>query len=125
MTKKSEIGKAGEDLACDYLKKQGCKIIERNFRRPWGEIDIVCQDTDKTLVFVEVKTVTRQDNDVYKPTAEDQLTKSKLAKITKTAVQYAGDNQKSIDDRKGWRIDLLALTINNEDVDIKHYKNIA
>lgn|SRR3990167_2725452 len=47
----------GEDLAADYLRKQGYKIIERNFRRGYGEIDIIAID-GKTLVFIEVKTKT-------------------------------------------------------------------
>jgi putative endonuclease len=38
-----EVGKIGEDIACKYLKSKGYKIIERNFRRKWGEIDIVCK----------------------------------------------------------------------------------
>lgn len=36
------VGRAGEDIACKYLQNKGYKIIERNFRRKWGEIDIVC-----------------------------------------------------------------------------------
>lgn len=37
-----KVGKIGENIACEYLKNKGYKIIERNFRRKWGEIDIVC-----------------------------------------------------------------------------------
>ena len=37
-----KVGKIGEDIACRYLKDKGYKIIERNFRRKWGEIDIIC-----------------------------------------------------------------------------------
>lgn len=37
------IGKIGENIACEYLESKGYKIIERNFRRKWGEIDIVCK----------------------------------------------------------------------------------
>ena len=48
-------GQEGEDLAADFLKKQGYKIIERNFKKPQGDIDIVAMD-DNTVVFVEVKT---------------------------------------------------------------------
>ena len=55
MTQKSEIGKLGENLACEYLKNKGYWVIERNFRRPWGELDIVARQKDGTLVFVEVK----------------------------------------------------------------------
>jgi putative endonuclease len=55
------LGKRGENLACQFLRKNGYKILYRNFRgRTGGEIDVVCRDRD-TLVFVEVKTRTRED----------------------------------------------------------------
>lgn len=50
-----QTGNRGEDLACLYLKDQGYKILERNFRIRGGEIDIVSMDKEY-LVFVEVKT---------------------------------------------------------------------
>src|SRR2546429_3021320 len=54
-------GARGEKLACRFLKRSGYKILLRNFKgRSGGEIDIVCRDND-TLVFVEVKTRTRED----------------------------------------------------------------
>ena len=55
------LGTRGENLACQFLKKSGYKILYRNFKgRTGGEIDVVCRDRD-TLVFVEVKTRTRED----------------------------------------------------------------
>ena len=54
-------GARGEKLACRFLRHNGYKILYRNFKgRSGGEIDIVCRDDD-TLVFVEVKTRTRED----------------------------------------------------------------
>ncbi|MGZ4966794.1 MAG: YraN family protein [Limisphaerales bacterium] len=54
-------GKAGEKLAARFLRRQGYKILYRNFRgRSGGELDLVCRDHD-TLVFVEVKTRTSED----------------------------------------------------------------
>ena len=54
-------GARGEKLACRFLRRNGYKILYRNFKgRSGGEIDIVCRDND-TLVFVEVKTRTRED----------------------------------------------------------------
>ena len=51
----------GENLACRFLKKNGYKVLYRNFKgRTGGEIDVICRDRD-TLVFVEVKTRTRED----------------------------------------------------------------
>ena len=55
------FGARGENLACQFLRKNGYKILYRNFKgRTGGEIDVVCRDRD-TLVFVEVKTRTRED----------------------------------------------------------------
>src|SRR6266404_9849544 len=54
-------GSLGEKLASRFLRKNGYKILYRNFRgQSGGEIDVVCRDRD-TLVFVEVKTRTRED----------------------------------------------------------------
>src|SRR5213595_210078 len=55
------LGARGEKLACAFLRRKGYTILYRNFRaRHGGEVDIVCRDRD-TLVFVEVKTRTRED----------------------------------------------------------------
>ena len=55
------LGARGEKLASRFLRRNGYKILYRNFKgRSGGEIDIVCRDRD-TLVFVEVKTRTRED----------------------------------------------------------------
>jgi putative endonuclease len=56
-----ERGALGEKLACRFLRREGFKVLYRNFRgRSGGEIDIICRDGD-TLVFVEVKTRSRED----------------------------------------------------------------
>ncbi len=54
------LGSAGENKAVKYLKKQGCKILKRNYRTPFGEADIVVRDGEDT-VFVEVKTRSSAD----------------------------------------------------------------
>ena len=110
MTQKSELGKTGEDLACDYLTGKGYKIIERNFRKPWGELDVVALMPDKTLVFVEVKTMKRPFDEAQGLRPEDQMTTAKLKKFKKAAKLYAGHNQNLINDKKGWRLDVIAIT---------------
>ena len=119
---KSETGKLGENIACRYLVENGYKIIERNFRQKWGEIDIIAKAPDKTLIFVEVKTMAGDGGNGLQP--EDQLTKAKLKKLQRTASLYAGHWPELIDDNKGWRIDLIALTINDKSYVIKQYENI-
>ena len=123
MTLKSEIGKYGEDLACESLVNNKYRIIERNYKKPWGEIDIIAKDPDKTLVFVEVKTLRESTNFALRP--EDQLTASKLKKVARTASLYSGANHGLINKDRGWRIDLIAITLNNtNNPTVSHYKNI-
>ena len=52
---RSQLGRKGEDLAYALLKKKGYKVLERNYKSPLGEIDIIAQE-GRTLIFVEVKT---------------------------------------------------------------------
>lgn len=120
MTQKSELGKLGEDLACKYLKKKGYKIVERNYWQPWGELDIMAVSPEKVLVLVEVKTV----NGPYPMVAgEDQFTSAKSRKFKRTAELYANSSKLLTD--KGWRIDLVAITMDGREFDLKHYENIS
>lgn len=48
------VGQKGEDLAFAFLKRNGYKILEKNFKSPLGEIDIIARE-GRTIVFVEVK----------------------------------------------------------------------
>ena len=54
-TEKQALGRLGEDLACDFLEKNGYRIVRRNQRFGKNELDIVCEDDD-FIIFVEVKT---------------------------------------------------------------------
>ncbi|MEK7192253.1 MAG: YraN family protein [Patescibacteria group bacterium] len=119
MTLKSEIGQIGEDLACEYLINKNYRIVDRNLRKQWGEIDIIATDKQKTLVFVEVKTMRNNPSDL-KP--EDNLTSAKLIKLKRSASMFAGFNPQLIDDNIGWRIDLVTVFLPSKE--IKHYENI-
>ncbi len=54
---KKLLGNAGEKLVEAYLKQQGCTLLKRNYRTPFGEADLIVQDKDE-IAFVEVKTRT-------------------------------------------------------------------
>lgn len=118
-TVKSQTGQIGEDIACAYLVDKRYKIIERNHRQKWGELDIIARAPDKTLVFVEVKTL--HENPSIQP--EDNLTRAKLEKLKRTASLYTGHSQDKIDGKRGWRIDLIAVTL-KPNCEVKHYENL-
>ena len=50
------LGRYGEDLAAEHLTGLGLEVLDRNWRCPQGELDLVARDPDGTIVFVEVKT---------------------------------------------------------------------
>lgn len=80
---KRKKGAIGEELAVHYLQKQKFKVLEQNYRRRFGEIDIVCRD-NKTLVFVEVKT---GRTDLFGP-PETWVGVRKQRQIAKVAASY-------------------------------------
>lgn len=81
-----DSGKSGEELACEYLKEQGYKILERNYRIRGGEIDIVAKDGEY-LVFIEVKT--RWSHEYGLPA--EAMSSWKIRHLLKTAKFYLQD----------------------------------
>lgn len=130
---RAEVGKTGENLACEFLKKKYYRILDRNKWKPWGEIDIIARAPDGTLVFVEVKTLEHRAS-ALELEPEDNLTSAKMKKLNKTCQMYVAQNQKLIDEKRGWRIDLVAISlrgadgtggdIGSKDYVINHYENI-
>lgn len=104
---RSEIGRIGEDIACKFLEGRGFTVIERNFRRPWGEIDIVAQKGD-SLHFVEVKSVLLSRENISREMQVDPLehvSYSKLQRVTRTASSYM--HSKGLD--LEYQIDVVAV----------------
>jgi len=93
------IGKWGEEIAAAWLAERGYRILARNIRTPYGEIDIIAQTEDVT-VFIEVKTLTSSKN--FFP--EQQITARKREHMLNAAQHYAAEH--AID---RWRIDVIAL----------------
>lgn len=103
---RKETGIIGENIACSYLKKKGYKIIERNFRTTFGEIDIIAK-LKGIMIFVEVKT--RLTSSLGPPYLA--ITKAKQAHIIKNALVYL--MAKEITEVK-WRIDIVSVKLNHE-----------
>ena len=83
LNQKQRFGKDSETLAVDFLRKQGYKIIETNYRTKLGEIDIIARDRD-TLAFVEVKA---RRSDRY-GVPKYAVTAQKKKKISMAALWY-------------------------------------
>jgi len=103
MTKERlKLGKWGEQQAVRFLKKKGCKILERNFSCPPGEVDIIARIKD-VLLFVEVKT--RRSADYLSP--RFSVTRRKQLRIIRTAQYYLKRNRLS---GQNCRFDVLEVT---------------
>lgn len=109
----------GEETACKYLINHGYKIIERNFRRRYGEIDIVALDR-QTLAFVEVKT--RKSKEFGSPL--EAITPWKLRSLIKTVQYYKLTHPKL---PESLRIDAVAIKLSDDArvEEIELVKNIS
>ncbi len=97
------MGDAGEDLAAAALKKQGYKILERNYVCPLGEVDLVARQ-GKTYVFIEVKT--RQNDRFGLP--QEAVNQAKQRKLRLLAYYYL--KQKRLGE-VSLRFDVVAITL--------------
>lgn len=124
---RKNIGELGENIACEYLVKNGWKMLARNYREKFDEIDIIARSNDGILVFCEVKTLLRSDVVISGSLMpEDNLTSQKLHKISRACQIFVGKHPELVDSIKGWRIDLLAIDLAHDGKikDIRHYENI-
>lgn len=115
-THNKELGAKGEQAAASYLEHVGYEVIERNWRCPAGEADIVALDEDE-LVFCEVKTRTS----LKRGFPSESVDEKKRARYEKIAAWYL----KAFDvGTRPVRFDVIAVLVVNDDrAMIRHYKN--
>ncbi len=105
-----DIGNLGERIATIFLESKGFVLIERNFTKPWGEIDIICEKDD-TIRFIEVKSMTVNDfsrERSYEP--EALVNHRKLKKVARTASLYMESRR----DRREYQIDVVGVLLNKK-----------
>ena len=113
-TEKRRLGDMGENIACDFLKRRGFEIIERNYLRKWGEIDIIAKKS-RLIHFIEVKCVScvtldepalrLHSGQVYRP--EDNMHPWKLKRLSRVTQTYLLDRKLDCD----WQLDLVTVKI--------------
>ena len=113
--KQQKFGERGENLAVWYLKQNGYKIIEQNYRSRMGEIDIIAKD-GKTIVFVEVKS----RRSIRYGSPKWAITPKKQRKISMVALYYLKTTQQT--DTKA-RFDVVAITSNQDEPQIEIVEN--
>ncbi len=101
-----KFGDIGENVACAYLARHGYRVLERNYLRKWGEIDIVAVK-DGVVHFVEVKSVSHET----RIRAEENMHHQKLRRLQRVIQTYLVEKRLDQD----WQIDLAVVKINEQD----------
>jgi putative endonuclease len=112
---RQKLGRQGEDLAEQFLRQKGYQILEKNYRKYRGEIDIIAKDQDY-LVFVEVKTA-RSDRFGPPIFRVDARKKKQLGKIAMAYYQ-----EKELFDQDS-RFDVVTVTFTGDQTNIEHIEN--
>ena len=115
MAQRKQIGQQGEALAASYLAEQGYNIVQRNWRCPLGELDIVAE-AGETLIFVEVRTRRSHRFGL----AEESLTPTKQSRLVDLARTYL---QESATLDCSWRIDVVTVQWEAGQPKINHVEN--
>ncbi len=115
---KKLVGRWGEQLAADYLKKKRCKIIGLNYSCRFGEIDVIAESREY-IIFAEVKL--RKDNSFAD--AREFVTRSKQERLIKTASLWLSQNETKLQPR----FDVIEIYapqgVNSKDIKINHIEN--
>ncbi len=118
--RRQQVGKAGEEAARGYLQRKGYRVVELNYRSPYGEIDLIAFQ-GSIPVFVEVRTRTSAS---FGPPAES-ITAEKLERLKKTALHFM---QSRYGEEVSCRFDFIAVHLERGNMALKslrHYRNIV
>ena len=107
MTDRLAVGREGEEKAALYLKNNGYRILERNFRNKLGEIDIIARCKD-VLCFIEVRT---RQGEVSHGFALESVGAIKQQKLSKLAVSFL--KQKDLLDKVQARFDVVSVSMSD------------
>lgn len=120
MTQRSEFGQWAECSVAQYLKEKGYLIVDRNYRKKWGEIDIIAKK-EGILIFVEVK-ANKKEVAGFEP--ENRVSPEKLRRMNR-AIQTYLSAKKYLPEQE-WQVDIVSLTLDRDRgvAKIKHFKNI-
>ena len=109
-TKNRETGDLGEQIAAKYLANKGYSVLERNYWRPWGEIDIVAQKKE-SIYFFEVKTALGDGSrETIRP--EVNLHPEKLKRFDRVVQSYMWERR--IPAKTSWALQAICVLLDME-----------
>ena len=110
----NDIGKLGEDLAVKWLVDKGYQMVTRNYRKPFGEIDIVARETRGRIHFVEVKSVSYETRDLLEDAVshetwrpEEMVHREKQRRFKNIIQTWLSENPNIID----FQIDIITVRL--------------
>ncbi len=120
MTTRTEFGNWSENYVAQYIVAKGYEILDRNYRKPWGEIDLIAEKAG-VLVFIEVK-ANKKEVTGFEP--ENRVSPEKLRRMNRAIQTYLAYKKYGPDQE--WQMDIVSLTIDRDRgvAKIKHFKNI-
>ena len=104
--KNIEIGALGEEIASIFFENKGYSVIEKNYRKKWGEIDLITVK-DGVIHFVEVKSVGNIYNTLQMP--EENVHEKKLKRLARTIQTYLSEKG---EEETEWQLDVVAVFLN-------------
>jgi putative endonuclease len=123
------VGALGEQIAANYLEKHGFTILDRNYLKKWGEIDVVARGTDGKVHFVEVKAVSYETKEqlnaavtrrTWRP--EENVHPYKLRKLQRAIESWLMEKRYE----GQWQIDVLAVRMVSREkyATVKYISNV-
>ena len=110
----NEIGRIGEDIAANWLIRNGFTVVDRNYRKKYGESDIVAREVSGNTIFVEVKTVSYETKDALQHAVscgtwrpEEKVHAYKQKRLARAIQAWISEKRYS----GQWQIDVLAIRL--------------
>lgn len=114
----TQFGASAESATCVWLESLQFRILDRNWRRPWGELDIVAQKNG-VVRFIEVK-ASVENRQGFEPFV--RANGAKMAKVQRTARTWLVAHH--FDDTTEWQIDVISVIMKGNNPEFEHFENI-
>ncbi len=129
MAKHNITGRIGENIAKEFLLGKGLSFVSANYRKPYGEIDLIFKDSPNKLIFIEVKTVSWETAknstnavpyETYRP--EENIHPAKVARLLRVIQAYLVSHEIEGE----WQFDVVAVFLDQKSklAKVRHLKNV-